>query len=88
MNGTMQGMLWYDGSTKPLAEKIKLAMAYYRETYKKPAPLCLVHPADALALDLDAISQECGVVVRTAKLVVKSHFWIGEEVIVVEEVDG
>lgn len=68
------GMLWFDDSATPLAEKIQRAVGYYKEKFGRQPTLCLVNPATA-PTEAESVS---GVVLRHTPSVLPHHFWIGE----------
>jgi hypothetical protein len=67
------GMLWFDDSAKPLAEKVQRAAAYYAEKYGRAPTMCLVNPAG-----LNGGERTAGEVqIRPARSVMPHHLWMG-----------
>ena len=68
------GMLWLDDDKRrSVDEKVRRAVAYYREKYGRQPDLCLVHKA-ALKGErrIDAVQ------VQPARTVLPHHFWLGQ----------
>lgn len=69
------GLLWYDDDKgRDLAEKVRRAVAYYKQKYGREAMLCYVNPAmlkEAMTVD--------GVEVKALSTVLNNHFWLGIE---------
>jgi hypothetical protein len=66
------GMLWFDSSPSPLAEKIGKAAAYYKTKYGSDANLVHVHPST------DGAPAKVGEIqVVTNKHVRPNHLWVG-----------
>ncbi len=68
------GMLWLDDSPgRSLEEKVRRAVAYYRQKYGQQPNLCYVHPAmlPQGAREVD------GVAVRPLKDILPHHLWLG-----------
>lgn len=69
------GMMWLDDSRgRPIEEKVRLAVAHYREKYGRPPELCLVSKA--------MVSEELlvdDIPVRPVGHVLQHHFWVGIE---------
>ncbi len=67
------GMLWFDDSPRPLAEKLQRAVGYYTEKYGRQPTLCLIHPST-----MDGAGGEvAGVELKSARSVMPDHFWLG-----------
>jgi len=68
------GMLWLDDSPRrPLSEKVRRAVAYYRQKYGRQPTLCYVHPAMLPQGQLEVD----GVAVRPLKDILPQHLWLG-----------
>jgi hypothetical protein len=66
-------MMWFDGSSSPLAEKVAKAAMYYERKYHAKPRLCWVHVS----------SYEPGCVVAGIKIEAKANLlkhdlWLGE----------
>lgn len=70
------GMLWWDGSSIPLAQKIQKAVEYYMRKYGRKPDLCLVHPS---MLEKEQSTEIDGLTVRPYRPVLAGHIWIGIE---------
>ena len=70
------GMLWFDNSQLPLAQKIQKAADYYRHKYDRIPDLCLVHPS---LLESEKETDVNGLSVRPYRVVLPGHIWIGIE---------
>lgn len=68
------GLLWYDDSDRPLAEKVALACARYQRKYGEVPNTCCVHPS-ALERPFDVGS----VTVEPRPTILRYHLWIGKE---------
>lgn len=69
------GMLWFDDDPRTsLEEKIRAAVAHYRQKYGAPN-VCYV-PPQALPADLHQVD---GVRVRPLSTVPRHHLWVGVE---------
>ena len=69
------GLLWYDNSKKPLAQKVAEAATRYRERFGREPNICYVNPAD-----LPASEQHSGdIVIQTAPRVLRHHLWVSRE---------
>jgi hypothetical protein len=69
------GMLWFDNDPKiDLQAKIARAAEYYRKKYGINPDLCFVHPS---MINVE-IPPRNGIEVRTTKLVLPNHLWIGK----------
>ena len=69
------GMLWFDDSKKPLAEKIEAARAYYVKKYGQEPNTCLVHPS----MMEGNIHLSLTMGIRPYRPVLPGHIWIGIE---------
>jgi len=67
------GMLWFDGSSRSIKEKVEDAAAYYCEKYGQVPTICFVNPATLTGKE----GRSNGVEVREALTVMPDHFWIG-----------
>lgn len=66
------GMLWYDGSKRPIEDKVREAAAYYLKKYGVSAAFCMVQTeAVEKSLKVD------GVLVQPARYVMPNHLWLG-----------
>jgi hypothetical protein len=71
------GMLWFDNDKNTaLAAKVERAARYYRQKYGRSPDLCLVHPT-MLAEDLGQQAQPDRVALRSNRLILPGHLWIG-----------
>ncbi len=69
------GMLWLDDDkSRSLEEKVKRAVAYYKDKYGQTPELCLVNKA--MLAETRQVDQ---VQVRPAGNVIPHHFWVGQE---------
>jgi len=86
------GMLWFDNDSKTdLNGKIERAAVYYRTKYGRVATLCFVHPSMLPTTQNDSQESKTGdeqatqpvkiksggIEVRTNRLVLPNHIWIG-----------
>lgn len=69
------GMLWFDNSPSPLADKIRKAADYYAKKYGRTPNLCLVHPSALVGIDVAPNAIE----IRPYRPVLPGHIWIGVE---------
>ena len=67
----MTGMLWFDPSPTPLADRIAKAAAYYARKYGHAPKWCIVPQGEAAEVE--------GVTVTAAGWVLPKHLWIGHE---------
>lgn len=67
------GMLWFDDSDRPLANKIERAVTYYQDKYRKAPNLCVVHPS----MMPEGPSEVELVELKEATAVLPHHYWIG-----------
>ena len=68
------GMLWFDNNPKTdLSAKIRQAAAYYQQKYGTKPNLCFVHPT----LASKDPQSPTGILVKTNRLVLPNHLWIG-----------
>jgi hypothetical protein len=67
------GMLWYDNSNRPLAEKILAAARYYQKKYRRTPDTCIVHPSMAV----DHLTKVAGITIKTSPNVKPNYIWIG-----------
>lgn len=70
------GMLWFDSSSKPLVEKVKLAAQYFQKKYGRTPDLCLVHPSMVTEHDVVPFYGK-EIHVRPYRSVLPGHLWIG-----------
>lgn len=76
----MVGLQWYEGDEKkPLVTKIKTLLAHYQHKYGKRAQICLVSDKNAAGIDFTELSNQCGVTVRSTRMLPMMHLWAGEE---------
>lgn len=86
------GMLWFDNDSKTdLNGKIERAAVYYRTKYGRVPTLCFVHPCMLPTTQNDSQQNKTddeqptqpvkiksgGIEVRTNRLVLPNHIWIG-----------
>lgn len=67
------GMLWYDPSVKPLADKLAAAAAYFAEKYGARPTLAHVHPSQAES------ESAAGLQVKPNRSIQPNHFWLGTD---------
>ncbi len=73
------GMLWFDNDKNTaLSAKVERAARYYRQKYGQSPDLCLVHPS-MLGEDQAEQSQAGRVALRSNRLILPGHLWIGVE---------
>ena len=74
------GMLWFDNSGKPLAQKVAEAAAYHLKKFSRVPDLCLVHPSMVEGSSLTVNGANGGIItVRPHRAVLPGHLWIGVE---------
>ncbi len=66
------GMLWYDNSPAPLADKLKKAAAYYQAKYGRKPDVCYVAPGTAP--DGTTVHD---LTLRVSSGISKNNFWMG-----------
>jgi len=71
MNEIMLGMLWYDASGRPLAERAADAAAYYEKKYGSRPNRVVVNATET------APEQVNGMTVNVSRMVMVNHLWIG-----------
>lgn len=64
------GMLWYDNSNRPLADKVLAAADYYRKKYGRTPDCAYVNPRETL-------SPIPGIELSVSRQVLPHHIWIG-----------
>jgi hypothetical protein len=68
------GMLWFDNDPKTdLTTKISEAALYYQKKYGAKPDLCFIHPS----MIAKEKPHENGIEVRTNRMVLPHHIWIG-----------
>jgi hypothetical protein len=72
MSEMTQGMLWYDASGRPLAERAADAAAYYEKKYGSRPNRVVVNTTETGAPD-----QVGGMTVNVSRMVMANHLWIG-----------
>lgn len=79
------GMLWFDNTNTPLAQKVAKAAAYYLKKYGRAPELCLVNPK--VTIDNDTVNGSSGgtITIRQSNIVLPGHLWIGVEEMPTEE---
>lgn len=70
------GMMWYDGGSDGLAQRVHRAATYYEEKYGGRPNVCFVHPSGAEGGDVDGLQ---AIRVRSSELVLPGHLWVGIE---------
>jgi hypothetical protein len=69
------GMMWLDDDKgRPVEEKVRQAVAHYREKYGQQPELCLVN--EGLVVDEMFVDD---IAVRPVGHVLQHHFWVGVE---------
>lgn len=71
------GLLWYDNTTAPLAQKIATVNKRYREKFGNAPNCAFVNPTDVSIHDLAALSAETGMSVDVKNTIIKNHIWLG-----------
>lgn len=69
------GLMWFDNTDKPLAEKIADAMIHYRKKFGANPNLCIVNPTDLEG----ALLNLRGVRIASARHILRHHIWVGTE---------
>jgi len=78
MTDTMPvGLLWFDDSALPFAEKVALAAVRYYRKFAVLPDVCYVNSAD---LGTATVSQIGLIRVETGTSILPNHFWIGKTV--------
>lgn len=71
------GMLWFDADrTCDVVARITSASNFYNSKYGRKPNLCFLHPTTAEGAHPKQVD---GVRVRTSKMVLPDHFWLGVE---------
>ena len=65
------GMLWFDGSKKPLKQKVAAAAAYYTKKFGVAPTECHVNPSEWEAVD--------GMKMVKDAAILAGHLWIGRK---------
>lgn len=81
------GLLWFDNSNTPLAQKIAKAAAYHLKKYGSAPDLCLVNPSMMTAdapLSVEGANGST-ITIRPYRPVLPGHLWIGVEEMPTEE---
>jgi hypothetical protein len=75
------GMLWFDNDKgTALTVKVQRAADYYRQKYCETPDLCLVHPSMLAGPQADVPESRAGKVsLRSNRLILPGHLWIGVE---------
>ena len=71
-----EGLMWFDKSTKPLADKITQAAAHHRAKFGCAPTVCYCNQGQ---LNGEAGQEFDGVKVVGADNVLRWHYWIGVE---------
>ncbi len=66
------GLLWWDNSPKPLAEKINDAAARYEQKFGIKPDTCFVNPKD-----LPNVTAVEGIQIKTKMTIQPNHVWLG-----------
>ena len=80
-----QGLLWFDNSSAPLAEKVSKAAAYFLKKYGRAPEVCLVNPATKMEKSEIQGSDGGTINIRPFQSVLPNHLWIGIEETTTEE---
>lgn len=67
------GLLWFDNSKKPMAEKIDAAMVRYQEKFGVFPNMCFIHPSD-FANDLKPTKK---ITILVKQTIMPNHIWLG-----------
>lgn len=73
------GMLWFDNSQAPLAEKVAKAAAYFLKKYGRSPDLCLVHPSMSDKRAYIEGTNGGRINIRPYRPILPGHLWIGVE---------
>jgi hypothetical protein len=73
------GMLWFDDSNKPLAEKVATAAGYYLKKYGQAPETCMVHPSMQDGVHEVKGSSGSTITVRPMGSILPGHLWLGVE---------
>lgn len=80
------GLLWYDNSPAPLAQKIATASKRWREKFGNAPNCAFINPTDVSIHDLAALSAATGMSVDVKNTIIKNHIWLGvDETLQVQE---
>ncbi len=71
------GMLWFDNSSRPLAERVKPAADYYQKKYGTRPNVCFVHPS--MMPEGNRLAGVEGIEMRRSRQVLPNHLWMGFE---------
>jgi hypothetical protein len=66
-------MLWFDGTSSPLADKITRAVVYYEKKYNRRPSLCYVHTSAYVEGLVVA-----GVRIEASAKLLTNDLWLGE----------
>ncbi|NIN67994.1 MAG: hypothetical protein GTO63_25460 [Anaerolineae bacterium] len=69
------GMLWFDDSSRPIKDKVRRAVDFYKQKYGRKPTVCLVNPQTLNGGE----GSVAGVQIRRGANVMLDHFWIGVE---------
>lgn len=67
------GLLWFDNSKRPFAEKLSAAAKRYTDKFGIAPDTCIVNPADVPA----GGSAVAGIEIRAKQTVMPNHLWLG-----------
>jgi len=67
------GLSWFDNSKDPIETKIKKAVEFYHNKYKKVANMVWINPS------MPTPEPISGIQIKTSKSILPNHFWIGRE---------
>ncbi|MEE9507913.1 MAG: hypothetical protein V3V44_01365 [Anaerolineales bacterium] len=71
------GMLWFDADRDcDVSARITRASDFYKSKYGRKPNLCFLHPTTAGEAHPGEVD---GLQVRTSKMVLPDHFWLGVE---------
>ena len=75
------GMMWFDNDPRTaLDSKVERAADYFRKKYGYVPDLCLVHPSMLADPKAEVQDGQAGkVIVRSNRLILPGHLWIGKE---------
>ena len=76
------GLLWYDDTDRPLADKGRLAAAHYERKFEMTPTICYIHPLplNATPEEVAAIPQVVdGVHICTNHYILPHHFMVEAE---------
>lgn len=74
----VEGLLWYDGTTKSLEEKIEASARRYYQKFGRWPNRCYVNPKNTDKPDLSLSFDGYEIRVTAAPNILLHHYWTGE----------